>query len=272
MTHPFDTRQNSTLFEHGPALFDDVDLLCLDAGNTVVFLDHEVVSVTARSAGYALDVEALVRCEGEAKRAVTPATKGRSIAQPLPGAGSPVGHGAMPATWSAFMGTRLRGRRRARRAVDRRVRARPVGRARAVQPVEGRVPEGLRAGLDEVRAAGVRVCVVSNSEGQLEALFERVGLEGAFDHVIDSALVGVEKPDPAIFELALTRFGVPPRAGVAPRRHRSATDVGARAAGVRAALIDPWAHYEGMLDDVPRVEGALEVARALTAKRAQRRE
>jgi FMN phosphatase YigB (HAD superfamily) len=45
-----------------------------------------------------------------------------------------------------------------------------------------------------------------------------------------------------------------------------ATDIlGARAAGIRFALIDPFRHYEGLHLDVPRVPGAALVARAITA-------
>ena len=47
-----------------------------------------------------------------------------------------------------------------------------------------------------------------------------------------------------------------------------ATDVlGAQAAGMRTALIDPYAHYEGMYPEVPRVPGVVEVAREILANR-----
>jgi FMN phosphatase YigB (HAD superfamily) len=43
-----------------------------------------------------------------------------------------------------------------------------------------------------------------------------------------------------------------------------ATDVvGARAAGLRAALLDPFGHYVGQHPDVPRVPSVAEVARAI---------
>ena len=43
-----------------------------------------------------------------------------------------------------------------------------------------------------------------------------------------------------------------------------ATDVdGARAAGMRVALVDPHGHCEGRAEGVPRVTGAVEVARAV---------
>lgn len=74
----------------------------------------------------------------------------------------------------------------------------------------------------------------------------------------------MEKPDPRIFRLALDAFG----ATAAEALHLGdsiATDVlGARAAGIRVALIDPYGHTAGRAADVPRVTGVVEVARALS--------
>ena len=96
-----------------------------------------------------------------------------------------------------------------------------------------KVPDGLVAAVGELRARGVPVVVVSNSEGQLQTLFDNLGIGGAFDLVVDSHLVGVEKPDPRIFAPVLARFGV----AAADALHLGdtwATDVvGARAAGIR---------------------------------------
>jgi putative hydrolase of the HAD superfamily len=125
------------------------------------------------------------------------------------------------------------------------------------------VPEGLREALDALRGRGVRVCIVSNSEGKLAGLFDRLDLSSRFDWVIDSALVGVEKPDPRIFQLALDRFNV----SAARTLHLGdtvATDVvGARNAGIRTALIDPFSHYVGQFEDVPRVSDVSSVAREI---------
>src|SRR5687767_12729814 len=50
------------------ALVRDVDLLCLDAGNTVIFLDHARLADLVRKIGHDVTAEILVRTEGEAKR------------------------------------------------------------------------------------------------------------------------------------------------------------------------------------------------------------
>ena len=50
-------------------LVSNVDLLCLDAGNTVIFLDHERLADILREAcAFVVDASILVGTEGEAKR------------------------------------------------------------------------------------------------------------------------------------------------------------------------------------------------------------
>ena len=56
--------------------------------------------------------------------------------------------------------------------------------------------------------------------------------------VIDSAVEGVEKPDPAIFRLALERTGVAPEDALYAGDIYSIDVVGARAAGLRPVLVD----------------------------------
>ena len=52
----------------------------------------------------------------------------------------------------------------------------------------------------DLAAGGVRVAVVSNSEGHLAELLAEVGIAEPFEVVIDSTRVGVSKPDPRIFD------------------------------------------------------------------------
>ena len=128
-----------------------------------------------------------------------------------------------------------------------------------------KVPAGLVEAVAELRARGVPVVVVSNSEGKLLELFDNLGLGQTFDHVVDSHHVGVEKPDPRIFEPVLARFGVPAAAALHVGDTYATDVVGARAAGMQVALIDPFAHYEGAYADVPRVTDVAAVCRSLVA-------
>jgi HAD superfamily hydrolase (TIGR01509 family) len=106
-----------------------------------------------------------------------------------------------------------------------------------------RIGAGVRQALERLRAAGFKLAVVSNSEGTIEQMLTEVDLRNTFDAVVDSAVVGFTKPDPRIFALALDRLGVSPAEALMVGDSPSADVDGARAAGIRAALIDPYDLY-----------------------------
>lgn len=95
--------------------------------------------------------------------------------------------------------------------------------------------------LAQVRAAGLRAGVISNSNGTVQAILEDLGLAGSLDFVLDSSRVGFEKPDPRIFRLALARAGVAPAEAVYVGDLYSIDVLGARAIGMDAVLLDPGA-------------------------------
>ena len=101
-----------------------------------------------------------------------------------------------------------------------------------------RDPQALEA-LALVRRAGARAAAISNSNGSAETLLASVGLGPYLDFVVDSGEVGVEKPNPRIFELALARAGVAAAEAAYIGDFYSIDVRGAAAAGVRAVLLDP---------------------------------
>lgn len=60
--------------------------------------------------------------------------------------------------------------------------------------------------LEALRAKGVPLVLVSNFYGNLPAVLRDFGLEACFDRVVESARVGVRKPDSAIFRLVLDLY------------------------------------------------------------------
>lgn len=60
----------------------------------------------------------------------------------------------------------------------------------------------------ELKQGGARVAVISNSEGYLAELIDELGWRDAFDVVVDSGRVGIDKPDPRIFRHACAELGV----------------------------------------------------------------
>jgi putative hydrolase of the HAD superfamily len=105
------------------------------------------------------------------------------------------------------------------------------------------VTPGAAAALASLRARGVTVACISNSNGTVAALLEQVGLGEVLDFVVDSGSVGVEKPDPAIFRLALERAGVEATAALHVGDLFEVDVVGARRAGIEPVLLDPLGRY-----------------------------
>ena len=103
--------------------------------------------------------------------------------------------------------------------------------------------EGARGTLDALAATGVRLACVSNSDGRAEETLAACGVRAGLEFVVDSHLVGVEKPDPRIFHLALQRLGVAPERAVYVGDIVSVDHAGSRAAGMAFTLIDPRGDY-----------------------------
>ena len=118
--------------------------------------------------------------------------------------------------------------------------------------------------LTSLRARGLRLVVVSNANGRLRHLFDRLDLARWFDTLLDSHEWGVEKPDPRLFELALAESGASASttAHVGDLYH---VDVaGARAAGLaHAVLYDPAKLYVDA--DCPRIARLADLSAWLVA-------
>jgi HAD superfamily hydrolase (TIGR01662 family) len=112
-------------------------------------------------------------------------------------------------------------------------------------------PEVVPA-LAALRDRGLRLVVVSNANGRLRHLFDRLDLTKWFDHVLDSHEWGVEKPDPRLFQLALEQSRADATRTVHVGDLYHVDVVGARNAGLRDGVLFDMA---GLYDDVdcPRV-------------------
>jgi HAD superfamily hydrolase (TIGR01549 family) len=113
------------------------------------------------------------------------------------------------------------------------------------------VPHDVPPALVALRDRGLQLVVVSNANGRLCALFERLRLGESFDCVLDSQEEGVEKPDPRIFEIALARSGATAASTIHVGDLYQVDVVGARAAGLRGVLLDQAGLYADA--DCPRV-------------------
>ncbi|KPD28666.1 hydrolase [Thermus scotoductus] len=119
------------------------------------------------------------------------------------------------------------------------------------------VVPGAEATLQALKERGYALAVVSNWDATLPEILEVVGLRPYFQHLSVSALSGVAKPDPRLFQEALDALGVPPEEAVHVG-DSEADLVGAKEAGVRPLLFDPLGEnsqalhrLEGVLDYLP---------------------
>jgi putative hydrolase of the HAD superfamily len=113
------------------------------------------------------------------------------------------------------------------------------------------VPDDVVPALAALRARGLTLTVVSNANGKLRAVFDRLALAGCVDCLLDSHEEGFEKPDPRFFEVALARSGAEREQTIHVGDIYQVDVVGARAAGLRGVLLDAAGLYPDA--DCPRV-------------------
>jgi HAD superfamily hydrolase (TIGR01509 family) len=125
------------------------------------------------------------------------------------------------------------------------------------------VRPGVPEALARLRAAGLRLAVVSNANGTVVSLMQDVGLLSYFDTILDSFVEGVEKPSPEIFRRALSRVDARPERALHVGDLYQVDVLGARSAGVAAALIDTGDFYADT--DCPRFSSLPALVDALLA-------
>ncbi|HEY1909756.1 MAG TPA: HAD-IA family hydrolase [Vicinamibacterales bacterium] len=125
------------------------------------------------------------------------------------------------------------------------------------------IPDGVRPSLAALRARGLRLVVVSNANGTLHRLFDRLDLTSAFDAIFDSFDEQIEKPDPRFFQLALERTGATADTTVHVGDLYHVDVVGARSAAITPVLLDIGGLYADC--DCQRIRALGELDAALPA-------
>jgi HAD superfamily hydrolase (TIGR01509 family) len=231
-----------------------------DAGNTLMHLDYEFIAGVLTAHGHpraAIDVR-IAEYAGKAAVDRWFAPDGDAI-RSLEGRIWPERDAERPSYFDAVMealGVPPAARPAILRELEAHHRERNLWRV---------VESDTAAVLDALDARGLGLGVVSNADGRVEADLARFGLGSRLRTVVDSSLVGVEKPDPAIFALALERLGAPAAATLYVGDLWAVDVVGARGAGLAAALIDPLGCYPGP-PDCPRIGRLAELLDLLPAR------
>jgi putative hydrolase of the HAD superfamily len=218
----------------------------LDAGGTLVRLDFEWMAETVSGLGFEVGAAALRRAEIEGRRRYDQ-SRGR---RPAPGEPDPP-LGTVGDVTAYFGGTL------AAAAVPETLIPEALERFRARQAGPGlwtRPMEGARAALDGLAALKLRCAVVSNADGRAEKHLRDCDMLRGVEFVVDSHVVGVEKPDPRIFRIALDRLAVTAERTLFVGDIRSVDEAGARAANLRFVLLDPYGDYGDGGPAIPGME------------------
>jgi putative hydrolase of the HAD superfamily len=216
----------------------ELEAVVFDAGGTLVRLDLEWMSEMLAELGVHSTFEELRRAEVHGRRRYD-SLAGHSPRTPALGLHPPLG--SVGPTLAYFSG--LLEAVGCRHPVLEEALERIKQRQEAPSLLWARPMEGARQALDALAAMGVRMCCVSNSDGRAEHHLVTLGVRDGLEFVVDSQLVGVEKPDPRIFAIAHEKLGVPAHRTVYVGDIRSVDASGAHRAGMHFVLVDPCAGW-----------------------------
>lgn len=126
-----------------------------------------------------------------------------------------------------------------------------------------RLAADTRAVLQDL-AREYRLGIISNSDGGIAQLLTQLRIRDLFHSVVDSGVVGHQKPDPRIFEAALNALGVEPAEALHLGDIYAVDYAGATSVGMKAILMDTAGVYRHT--GLARVESLGELASRLAAE------
>ena len=217
---------------------EDLDAILFDAGGTLIELDYAFIAARAAERGRRFELDALRRAEGQARLAVDRHAQRGNGGLTSDGDRRP-----------SYFGTLLDAAGLAASERDAVVRELEAEHAR--ENLWRRVAPGAIAALAALRARDLRLAVVSNADGRVEAMLRGMGLSEHLELVVDSHYEGIEKPDPEIFLRAADRLGVRVERACYVGDIHAIDVLGARRAGLAPVLIDAVGIYTGL--DCPTI-------------------
>jgi HAD superfamily hydrolase (TIGR01509 family) len=234
--------------------YGDIDTIFLDVGNTLISIDFDRVAEELAARQFVCAPEALRRAEAAAR----PGYSERVFVTGVPPHRSLFHWYLVAILEQATALASLSPSQLDELVAEIGPVLRPEGRASVLWRM---VMPGVPEALETLQRRGLTLAVVSNSDGTCAQSLEEAGLLRYLNFVIDSAEVGVEKPDPRIFEIALARCGANPRHTLYIGDLYHADIVGARGAGLHALLLDPYGDWPDM--GCERAKDLSEVAASL---------
>lgn len=224
----------------------EITTILLDAGGTLIHPDRAFILRTLADFGIARDEAAFLIADQTAREARSAAIRSGQV---IDDAGS----------WRLYA-ARLLDVLGCTPEIAADVSA-AVGRRHIEGTLWSHVEPGTADTLAELKGRGFTLGVVSNADGRVERFLEHAGLREHLDFVIDSGLVGIEKPNPGIFRIALERAGADPDSAVHVGDVYEVDVIGARAAGIEPIFLSTTGG--AVPDDVTVIRSFTELAREL---------
>ena len=235
--------------------YKDIKTIFLDAGNTLISMDFSKVFQKLEPFGFTCTVEQLQRAEAASRPIVSKELERlkstesddtftfyvKSTLEKLPASTLPQ-HQDLNHILSSIV---------------------PVLRAPG-QTMElwSYVIPGVPEALNLLKERGFQLAVVSNSDGTVEKGLNILGLGDYFQVIIDSHIIGFEKPDPRIFTHTLEACNADPHNTVHVGDMYDTDITGARTVGIHAILIDPFNDWE--VEDCPKHTDILTFAKHIS--------
>ena len=231
--------------------YEDLKTIFLDAGNTMVSMDYEWLKDELMRCGVSCELQELRRAEAAARPMVSSELERlkstenqgtsffymRSILKGLKSTSSMSDKGLDDIINDLYKTLRAPG---------------------MIQRLWSNIIPGVPEALESLKEMGLKLVVVSNSNGTVEEILNKVGLGRYFSMVVDSHLVGFEKPDPRLFYHALKLSEAEPETTIHIGDLYHVDVIGARSAGLHAALLDPFDDWRDV--DCPRFVDLLDFA------------
>jgi HAD superfamily hydrolase (TIGR01509 family) len=234
--------------------FDRIETIFFDVGNTLVGIDYSWVAGELQKIGESTDATRLEHADAIARPRI-----GQRLLEESEAEGEQL--------FAAYLEEVLQAHVR----LGAQLCAAPGSLAEKLAPVlrgPGRtqrlwshVLPGVPQALARIKEAGFQLLVVSNSDGSVEDGLRSCGLLQFFEAVVDSYIVGFEKPDRRIFEHALALANARPETTLHVGDLYQADVLGARGAGIHPALLDPAGAWDQV--DCQRFRSVAELGRDL---------
>ncbi|MDX1651650.1 MAG: YjjG family noncanonical pyrimidine nucleotidase [Brumimicrobium sp.] len=118
-----------------------------------------------------------------------------------------------------------------------------------ISPHQTNLFPGTKETLEQLKKDNFRLHIITNGFKETQFIkLEKSGIIQYFEDILCSEEIGVNKPDPKVFNAALRRTGAKNVHSMMIGDDFNADIIGAENCGIRAVLFDPYGHYNDRID------------------------